>query len=72
MQTLEQAMSTHGLDMPVVFDESREMQTKFGVYGTPTHIVIDRNGRVVHRSNIANDKLDTAIDCVSRDTILRD
>lgn len=38
MQTLEQAISDHGLGMPIVFDESREMQSKFGVYGTPTHI----------------------------------
>ena len=67
MQSVERAMSDHGLDMPVVFDESREMQTKFGVYGTPTHVVIDRNGRIVHRSNIADAELDTAIDCVSRD-----
>ena len=34
MQTLRQAITDHGLEMPVVLDESREMQTGFGVYGT--------------------------------------
>lgn len=61
METLEQALSDHKLEMPVVFDESREMQTIFEVYGTPTHIVIDTHGRIVHVSNVANEELDAAL-----------
>ncbi|MGI9224712.1 MAG: TlpA family protein disulfide reductase [Woeseiaceae bacterium] len=68
MQTLEQALADHGLEMPVVFDESREMQTIFEVYGTPTHVVIDKHGRIVHVSNAADEALDAALDCVSRRT----
>jgi len=64
MQTLKQALSDHGLEMAVVFDESRKMQTMFEVYGTPTHIVIDRHGRIVHVSNIADGELDMALDRV--------
>jgi peroxiredoxin len=64
VQTLEQALSDHGLEMAVVFDESRKMQTLFEVYGTPTHIVIDRHGRIVHVSNIADEELDMALDRV--------
>lgn len=64
VKTLEQALSDHGLEMAVVFDESREMQTLFEVYGTPTHIVIDRHGRIVHVSNIADGELDMALDRV--------
>ena len=68
MQTLEQALSDHGLEMAVVFDESREMQTKFEVYGTPTHIVIDTHGRIVHVSNVADEELDAVLDDVSQNS----
>jgi peroxiredoxin len=61
MQSLEQALSEHRLEMAVVFDESREMQTIFEVYGTPTHIVIDTHGRIVHVSNVADEELDVAL-----------
>ena len=64
MQSLNKALSDYGLEMPVVFDESGEMQSKFGVYGTPTHVVIDIHGRIVHFGNTADRALDAALECV--------
>lgn len=68
MQTLKRTQSDFHLEMPIVFDDDGEMQRKFGVYGTPTHVVIDIDGRIVHFGNAANQELDAALDCVYRDT----
>ena len=67
MQAVNKAMSDHGLEMPVVFDESREMQSKFDVFGTPTHIVIDAQGRIIHVGHAADGALDAALKSVQRE-----
>ncbi len=64
-EVVRYAMREHGLEMPVVVDESGDMQSKFGVFGTPTHIVIDREGRIVHSGYKADDALDATLDCLS-------
>jgi peroxiredoxin len=64
LEVVRQAMTEHGLEMPVVIDESRDMQSKFNVFGTPTHIVIDREGRIVHRGYKADESLDEVLECM--------
>jgi peroxiredoxin len=66
MQTLRKTISDFGLEMPLVFDESGEMQSRFGVFGTPTHVVINVHGDIIHFGNAANQELDAALDCVYR------
>lgn len=61
-----QTASDYGLQMPVVVDESGEIQELFGVFGTPTHIVIDHDGRIVHTGYKADGTLNAALDCVYR------
>lgn len=61
---VRRAMLEHGLEMPMVFDDSGDLGTKFGVFGTPTHILIDQNGRIVHTSNAANEELDAKLNCL--------
>lgn len=61
---VRRAMVEHGLEMPVVVDESSHMQSAFGIFGTPTHIVIDRQGRIVYSSNRADDELDATLGCI--------
>ena len=63
-EVVRHSMTEHGLEMPVVVDESGEMGSAFGVYGTPTHIVIDTDGRIVHSSNMADEALDETLACL--------
>jgi peroxiredoxin len=63
-EVVRQAMAEHGLEMPVVVDESRDMQSMFDVFGTPTHIVIDREGYIVHTGYKADETLDATLECM--------
>jgi peroxiredoxin len=63
-EVVARTAADYGLDMPITVDESGEIQAQFGVFGTPTHIVVDRDGRIVHSGHKADEKLDAALDCV--------
>ena len=52
------AMAELELGMPGVVDEEGHLQSAFGVVGTPTHVVIDRDGRVRHLGHKADEQLD--------------
>ncbi len=47
----------HKYTLPVVFDGEGEMFRQFELYGTPEHILIDKDGKIIHRSALLNDKL---------------
>lgn len=55
------AMAELGLEMPGVVDGQGHLQSKFGVIGTPTHVVIDVDGRVRHFGHKANEELDAVL-----------
>lgn len=55
------AQSEHELGMPVVYDESGEMWSKFDIFGTPTHVLIDRSGKTIHTGYAADEQLDKAL-----------
>jgi cytochrome c biogenesis protein CcmG, thiol:disulfide interchange protein DsbE len=40
-------MRRYGLSYPVVFDPSGDVAGRYGVYGTPTTVFLDRRGRVI-------------------------
>lgn len=43
-------VSRNGLGFTVIYDEGAKLTKSFGVMGTPTHIVIDRQGTVRYLS----------------------
>lgn len=47
--------------LPVGFDEKGELVGSFNIVGTPQHVIIDTNGRIVHRSSLINDDLDVVV-----------
>ena len=38
----------HGLTYPIALDASGNVSSAYSLYATPTHVFIDREGRVVH------------------------
>lgn len=49
--------SRHGFQVPLVFDEFGDTVGHFNVKGTPLHVLIDKNGQVIHRSALITDAL---------------
>lgn len=49
----------HNFQVPVVFDEYGELVGQFEVKGTPLHVLINKQGKVVHRSALLTDALKT-------------
>jgi peroxiredoxin len=42
-------MAKHGFTFPTLIDQRMEVARQFGVRGTPTTVVVDRNGEIVAR-----------------------
>ena len=63
-EVVRSLMAEYELEMPMVVDDSGELRRVFGVGGTPTHVVIDRDGRIVHSGNAADDALDETLACL--------
>ena len=65
-QIVRDAAEKYGLAMAHVFDEGGDLRRSFDVFATPTHVIIDRKGRIVHRSNVADEDLDKVLDDLYR------
>jgi peroxiredoxin len=42
-------MAQHGLNFPTLIDQRMEVARQFGVRGTPTTVVVNRDGKIVAR-----------------------
>ncbi|WDD98032.1 TlpA family protein disulfide reductase [Thalassomonas actiniarum] len=60
-------MEKRRLSVPVSFDAAGELVEKFHVTGTPQHILIDKNGKIIHRSALITDDLQQKILNVIKD-----
>ncbi len=52
-------MSENNLAYPVVYDENRSLSSKFGVFGTPTVIIIDKEGIIRYKNTALAEDLET-------------
>lgn len=50
-QVLERYLEEHGVGWPQVWDQSGELRKTFQIRGFPTYVLIDHEGRVVHRTS---------------------
>lgn len=64
---IKQVVSQYGLKMPVLIDQDSDITQRFGVLGTPFHVLIDKRGRIVFRGHEANAELDAALTRLARD-----
>ncbi len=61
LERIGDTKTTHGIEMPIVFDDSGEMWSRFDVFGTPTHVVINVSGEIIHIGYEADEQLDRAL-----------
>lgn len=58
---IQQLFKAGGYSMPTTFDQNGALTAAYGVVGTPTHILIDRDGRVAYRTFLLTDQLENIV-----------
>ena len=62
LERVVETVNTHELHMPVTYDESGVLWSRFDVFGTPEYVLLNKQGEVLHRSIGHDDKLEPALD----------
>ncbi|MBN7819991.1 TlpA family protein disulfide reductase [Bowmanella yangjiangensis] len=62
---LAEVIDRFELTMPILQDNSGELAQAFGLMGTPWHILVTRDGRIVHKGHDADATLDKRLALVS-------
>ena len=65
-------LKANDYSLPVNFDADGQLTSQFGVLGTPQHILIGRNGKVLHRSALITDDLEDKIQSAIAQINIRD
>ncbi|MBE0370017.1 MULTISPECIES: TlpA disulfide reductase family protein [Pseudoalteromonas] len=55
-QLVSRFLSQYNYTFPTVFDDGSLVE-RFKITGTPTHIIIDKQGNIIHRSALLTDEL---------------
>ena len=61
VNNIRQFYQQQGYALPTIFDQNGELPSRYGVVGTPHHVLIDRQGRIAYRTFLATDQLDQMI-----------
>lgn len=69
VEAIKQVAETHALTMPMLLDKDGELAQKLKLLGTPMHVLIDSQGRVVHKGHEANSELGEKISVLSSGTL---
>lgn len=67
LETVRQYRKQHGLHMPIVIDDGTLAQM-LNLRVTPMHVVISRDGRIVHYGHLDDHRLEDALKLVLSDT----
>lgn len=59
---IESLFNEGGFNLPTVFDQNGDLTSRYGVVGTPHHVLLDRNGQIAYRTFLASDQLDEMIE----------
>lgn len=60
-KSVKDILNTYQLTMPTITDTGGKLAKEFELIGTPMHILINREGKLVHRGHDADDQLDTRL-----------
>ncbi len=58
IEDVRQYVKSNGMNFPNIFDKDKKIINVFNVMGTPTHIVIDREGTIKYRGAEAPDEIE--------------
>lgn len=58
MDAIDATMLEFGLTLPITIDSSGKLSKAFNMIGTPYHVLIDKDGNVVHHGHKASKELD--------------
>lgn len=64
-EMLDATENEFGLTVPIAIDRNGDIARAFDLRATPYHVLIDRDGDVVHRGHKADDDLDRKIEILS-------
>ena len=64
---IRELYQTRNIHLPTVFDAQGDLVTAYGVLGTPNHVLIDAEGKLVYRSFLATDELNKRIAAMAED-----
>ena len=51
-----------GFNLPTVIDRQGDLTSRYGIVGTPHHVLIDKEGEIAYRTFLATDTLDEMVE----------
>jgi peroxiredoxin len=61
ISNIERYYQKNGLTLPTVFDQKGSLTSRYGVVGTPYHVLIDKQGSIAYQTFLVTDLLDKKI-----------
>jgi len=61
ISNIERFFQREGFNLPTVFDQKGAITSRYGVVGTPYHVLIDKQGNIAYQTFLATDQLDEKI-----------
>lgn len=62
LDRVRKTVNHYKLEMPVAYDQSGELWDRFGIVGTPSYVLLDADGRGLHRSYAHDEGLISRLD----------
>ena len=59
VENIHDTYTEAGVSLPTAIDTTGDTVSRYGVVGTPNHVLIDADGKLLYRSFLATDELDT-------------
>ena len=72
LENIRQYQRTYNTNFPIAYDEHSHLSESFGVFGTPTQIVIDIDGKLRYQGNEFPEGLENALQMLSTSTSSND
>ena len=61
IEDIKAVVRRNNLTMPVVIDKSGDLTSAVGLTGTPLHVLLDPNGKIIFKGHDASSELDSAL-----------
>ena len=68
VSNVKDLFAKNGYNLPVVFDADGSLTSQYKVIGTPTQVLIDKDGKVRIRTHLTTDALESAIEELAQES----